>query len=474
MRQQNCLGTQFAPEPIGLASYQMDSHSLSRVPSGGLSRSEGGLFAAVAQPFPISYRSIIPRTGECENVFSTFALSASHVAFASCRMEPVFMITSQSAATAAAFAIDDNVSVQQLNYAKLAAQLRADGQLLDWVGGTLTTNGVIVDNGQPGTSRSGSWSTGANPGSWPLNPPTDYFHDQNSGKGSKFIRYTPNFPFNGIYDVYTWFVSHANRGTNVPYDIVHAAGTNRVLVNQSVNASQWVFLLRTNFIAVQGQGVIIRNDGTFRDSANGFVIADAVRFMPAAPFSVPPPIVQVVASDPRGDERGTNRARFTLVRSGDFTAGLSVNYTLGGTASNGVDYSTLPGALNFPAGSNSVALLIAPLTDGLVEGDETVTVALQAGASYQLGALTNATALLRDAETLPPRLSLIPSTDGSLIFEFEAAADRSYVLQVSKTLFPTFWTELAAVPAAATARTIRLTNAPPANAAGGFYRLVTP
>jgi hypothetical protein len=71
-------------------------------------------------------------------------------------------------------------------------------------------------------------------------------------------------------------------------------------------------------------------------------------------------------------------------------------------------------------------------------------------------------------------LSLIPSTDGSLIFEFEAAADRSYVLQVSKTLFPTFWTELAAVPAAATARTIRLTNAPPANAAGGFYRLVTP
>ena len=474
MRQQNCLGTQFAPEPIGLASYQMDSHSLARVPSGGLSRSEGGLFAAVPQPFPIGYRSIIPRTGECENVFSTFALSASHVAFASCRMEPVFMITSQSAATAAAFAIDDSVPVQQVNYAKLAAQLRADGQLLDWAGGTLTTNGVILDNGQPGTSRSGSWTTGSNPGSWPLSAPTDYFHDQNNGKGSKYVRYTPNLPFTGAYDVFTWYVTHANRATNAPYDVVHAGGTNRVLVNQTISGSQWVFLMRANFIPGQGGGVIIRNDGTFRDAANGYVIADAVRFLPTNAFTVPPPTVQIVASDPRADERGTNRARLTLVRSGDLTSGLTVTCALGGTASNGVDYSTLSGTINFTAGSNAASLMITPLTDGLAEGDETVTVTLLPGASYQLGTLTNATALIRDAETLPPQLRAVGMEGASFIVEFEAATNRSYVLQSSQSLFPTAWSNAVSIPLENSSRTVRLTNSIWGGPPTRFFRLVTP
>ena len=474
MRQQNCVGAAFAPESIGLASYPMDSHSLARVPSGGLARSEGGLFTAVPQPFAISYRSIIPRTAECENVFSTFALSASHVAFASCRMEPVFMITSQSAATAAAFAIDDNVSVQQVNYATLAAQLRADGQLLDWVGGTLTSNGVIVDNGQPGTSRSGSWATGGNPGSWPLSPPTDYFHDQNSGKGTKFIRYTPNLPFSGAYDVFTWYVSHANRGTNVPFDVVHATGTSRVLLNQIVAGSQWVFVLRTNFTAGAGQGVILRNDGTFRDSANGFVIADAVRFMPVDAFTVPPPLVQIIASDPRADERGTNRARFTIVREGDASLALLVSYSWSGTASNGLDYAMLNGSVLIPAGSNAPSLFIVPLADDLAEDDETVTVTLQPAANYQAGAISSATAVIRDAQTLPPQLRAAGIKSGSLIVEFEAATNRPYALQASDSLFPTAWSNAATIPSENSARTIRLTNSIPGGSSHRLYRLVTP
>ncbi len=470
MRQQNCLGTQFATEPIGLASYQMDSHSLARVPSGGLARSEGGLFAAVSQPFPISYRSIIPRTGQCENVFSTFALSASHVAFASCRMEPVFMITSQSAATAAAFAIDDNVSVQQVNYAKVAVQLRADGQLLDWVGGTVATNGIIMDNGQPGASQSGSWTTGFNTVFWGIN----YFHDQNSGKGSKYVRYTPNLPTNGTYDVFTWYVSHPNRATNAPHDVVHANGTNRVLVNQTLNGSQWVFLMRTNFTSGAGHGVIIRTDGTFRDSLNGYVIADAVRFAPTNPPVVPPPTVEIVASDPRADERGTNRARFTLVRDGSLSNALSVNYALGGTASNGVDYAALSGSVVIPAGSNSVALLIAPVVDGAAEDDETVSVTLQTAAGYQIGALNTATALIRDADTLPSQLRSIGTIDGNFIIEFDAATNRSYALQSSISLTPTAWSNTTMIPADGSARTVRLTNSMPANLPTRFFRLVTP
>src|SRR5437016_3083572 len=108
----------------------VNCHPVERVGSGGYARTEGGLGGNVAYPYGISYRSIIPSIGQCQNLFCTFALSASHVAFASLRMEPVFMMTSQSAATAAAFAIADNVPVQQVSVPKLSAQLRADGQIL--------------------------------------------------------------------------------------------------------------------------------------------------------------------------------------------------------------------------------------------------------------------------------------------------------------------------------------------------------
>ena len=74
----------------------------------------------------------MPKAAECENLFVTFALSASHTAFSSIRMEPVFMATSQSAATAACLAIDDGVPVQQVDYAKLRQRLDRDGQVLDW------------------------------------------------------------------------------------------------------------------------------------------------------------------------------------------------------------------------------------------------------------------------------------------------------------------------------------------------------
>jgi len=74
----------------------------------------------------------VPKQAECENLLVTYALSASHTAFSSIRMEPVFMVTSQSATTAAAMAIDDQVPVQQVNYPKLRARLLADKQVIQW------------------------------------------------------------------------------------------------------------------------------------------------------------------------------------------------------------------------------------------------------------------------------------------------------------------------------------------------------
>jgi hypothetical protein len=193
MQQQNCQGTRVATDSVGLGSYTMDSHNCQRLVQNGVVKNEGDVQSATPAPYRISYRSIVPRVGECENLVVPFALSASHIAFGSIRMEPVFMLLSQSAATAAAFAIDDNVAVQQLNYAKLKAQLIADKQLLTW--NDETAGGIVVDNSDAaGVTITGAWtSSTAIGGFWGAN----YIHDQNAEKGTKSVRFTPTLPSAG-------------------------------------------------------------------------------------------------------------------------------------------------------------------------------------------------------------------------------------------------------------------------------------
>ncbi len=132
MLQQNVQGKRLAPESVGLASYRVDSHSLNRFVRDGVLMTDGDLRDNYPKPYPISYLSIVPRKEECQNLFVPFALSASHVAFTSLRMEPVFMILSQSAATAAVQAIEANLAAQDVPYDKLHERLLTDGQILEW------------------------------------------------------------------------------------------------------------------------------------------------------------------------------------------------------------------------------------------------------------------------------------------------------------------------------------------------------
>jgi hypothetical protein len=109
----------------------MDSHNVQRVNWNGQLKNEGDIQKSIKdRPYPIAYQSIIPARGECENLLVPWSLSASHIAFGSIRMEPVGMILGQSAATAAAMAIDAQVSVQDVNYSELKDQLMKDGQVL--------------------------------------------------------------------------------------------------------------------------------------------------------------------------------------------------------------------------------------------------------------------------------------------------------------------------------------------------------
>ena len=131
MTQYNCEGLKVADDPVGLAAYGMDSHNVQRyVTAEGFVRNEGNVEATVKGPYPISYRAIIPREKECGNLLVPVCLSASHIAYGSIRMEPVFMVLGQSAATAAVLAIDRDINLQRLQYSVLRNTLLQFGQRL--------------------------------------------------------------------------------------------------------------------------------------------------------------------------------------------------------------------------------------------------------------------------------------------------------------------------------------------------------
>jgi hypothetical protein len=136
MMQANCQLKRTAADSIGLASYPMDSHFCQRVvvEEKGITtvRNEGGFGYHCAGPYPVSYRSIIPKKEECTNLLVPVCLSASHVAYGSIRMEPVFMILGQSAGAAAALAINDKIALQDLDYTILKETLLKKGQRLEY------------------------------------------------------------------------------------------------------------------------------------------------------------------------------------------------------------------------------------------------------------------------------------------------------------------------------------------------------
>ena len=132
MTQKNCERIEIIEDPIGMAAYGMDSHNVRRyVNDLGFVENEGNVEAYVEKPFPISFRSIIPKKNESENLVVPVCLSASHIAFGSIRMEPVFMVLGQSSAIIASLAIQNNMAVQDLNYNKLKSVLKARGQILE-------------------------------------------------------------------------------------------------------------------------------------------------------------------------------------------------------------------------------------------------------------------------------------------------------------------------------------------------------
>jgi len=131
MTQRNCEGFDVVDDPVGMAAYGMDSHHVQRyVDANGYIQNEGNVEAHGFDPYPVSYRSIVPKKGECTNLLVPVCVSSTHIAFGSIRMEPVFMVLGQSAALAACLSIDEHVAVQDLDYEKMKKLMLEKNQVL--------------------------------------------------------------------------------------------------------------------------------------------------------------------------------------------------------------------------------------------------------------------------------------------------------------------------------------------------------
>jgi len=126
MNEHNCRGSITATDAIGMAAYTMDSHNCDRHVTNGMVKNEGNVEVGGFPPYPIAYRSIVPKREECTNLTVPVCMSATHIAYGSIRMEPVFMVLAQTSAVAASMAIDKNIPVQQVDVTQLQQTLNND------------------------------------------------------------------------------------------------------------------------------------------------------------------------------------------------------------------------------------------------------------------------------------------------------------------------------------------------------------
>jgi FAD dependent oxidoreductase len=130
IHQNFCEHPESREDSVGMGSYALDSHLCRRVARDGAMIHEGGFYHGLTKPYPIPFGTIVPREDQCENLLVTFCVSSTHVAFASVRMEPPFMILGESAALAADQALQDGTSIQRVNLSRLRARLLDAGQIL--------------------------------------------------------------------------------------------------------------------------------------------------------------------------------------------------------------------------------------------------------------------------------------------------------------------------------------------------------
>jgi hypothetical protein len=283
MTEHHCLGQEKVDDPVGMGAYGMDSHNCQRFIREGRALNEGDVQIRLPGPYPISYRSIRPRREECENLLVPVALSASHIAFGSIRMEPVFMVLGQSAAIAAWQSIETDAAVQDIDVAELIGRLRAAGQVLEYNAPTPTTEAALIDPASlPGlviddrdAAKEGTWTPSTQPEYRLVG--TGYVHDGNADKGQARATYRFASVPAGTYGVVVIFPPHANRATNVPVTVRTPDGqVVAATVDERATGDGGFARILTISLPSTGE-VIVTLDNTGTD---GYVVTDGVQLLP--------------------------------------------------------------------------------------------------------------------------------------------------------------------------------------------------
>ncbi len=267
----------FKDDSIAMGSFLIDCHIVQRILAGdGTVRDEGSFQDTPALPYQIAYRSLTPKRAECENLLVPFCLSASHIAYCSIRMEPVYMALGHASALAAVQAMRANQSVQAIDVKALREKLLAQQAVLELpelanMPRSAKLPGIVMDDQQ--AEKIGHW-TGSTHGN-----PVDgaSVHDANGEKGGLSITYRLTVPKSGRYEVRVSYAPAPNRASNVPVSVQHAKGTETIIVNQKKAPpidGLFLKLGEFDFDAAKPAVITIRNGDT-----NGIVGADAVQLL---------------------------------------------------------------------------------------------------------------------------------------------------------------------------------------------------
>jgi len=263
MTQANCEGRSVVPDGVGLAAYTMDSHNCQRIVVNGMVKNEGDVQIGGFPPYPIAYSSLVPKATECTNLLVPVCLSASHIAYGSIRMEPVFMELGQSCAIAAALAIDRRLPVQEVDAAAIRDTLVRD-PLADG-----STPEILVDNDDSAVVKV--------EGDWTREKRDCYgFSRLVAGGGAGEVKFGFTVADAGDYKLYI-YVSKVQGASAVSSVAVNTGGKEKVVVVptgklqvEGQTSGEWVECGK--FRLEKGDGYV----GISNKGADGKVVADAV------------------------------------------------------------------------------------------------------------------------------------------------------------------------------------------------------
>lgn len=268
MTKHHCEGRQRAGDGIGMAAYTMDSHNCQRIIVNGMVKNEGDVQQGLGglPPYPISYWAILPKRAECKNLLVPVCLSATHIAYGSIRMEPVFMVLGQSAAVAASMAIDASMGLHEIDVKKLQLELNMNPLA------NKSQAEILVDNDYFQVKLNGNWTVVPQGyGRYGKN----YLIDESKGEEEKSVIYNPIIPITKKYKIYIYFPRFEQLSKQINVNIWTDSGKKSLLLKPQNTENDWLYAGEFLFERGFKNKLEITNQG-----ADGAVIADAVLFMP--------------------------------------------------------------------------------------------------------------------------------------------------------------------------------------------------